>query len=354
FFCRLLVTKKGHGYPPAEASEDKYHGVSKFNITTGKMVQSKTNKQSYTNVFADHLCQFAKDDRHICAITAAMPSGTGLSMFANKFPDRCFDVGIAEQHGVTFAAGLACEGWKPFVAIYSTFLQRAYDQIVHDVAIQNLPVRFAIDRAGLVGADGATHAGAYDVSMLVSLPNFVVMAPSNENELARMVKTAALYDEGPIAFRYPRGEVVGVTIDEPVEILEIGKGHIVKEGQDIAILNFGTRLADVFKACHLVESQDIYPTIADMRFAKPLDIQLIKDLALNHRYFISIEENAQGGFSAMILNALVAHQLLAKIKFLPLFLPDFFIEQATPEKQYEIAKLDPKTIAKKITEIVGQ
>ncbi len=348
-----VVTKKGHGYLPAEKSDDKYHGVSKFNIATGAMIKSTSNMPTYTNVFANHLCSLAHQDNHIAAITAAMPSGTGLKIFEQQFPERFFDVGIAEQHAVTFAAGMSCEGWKPFVAIYSTFLQRAYDQIVHDVAIQKLPVRFAIDRAGLVGADGATHAGSYDIGMLINLPNFVVMAPSDEYELKRMMTTAALYNEGPIAFRYPRGEGTGIVFDGPIEPIEIGKAAIIEQGSRVAILNFGTRLEALKEAAQLIAHCGFSPTIIDMRFAKPLDGNMIKQCADSHEWIVTIEEGASGGFSAAVMCYLAKHMLLNKTKFMPLFFPDYFIEHATSEAQYEEVKLDKVSIAERIIKMVG-
>ncbi|MCB1783934.1 MAG: 1-deoxy-D-xylulose-5-phosphate synthase [Alphaproteobacteria bacterium] len=342
------ITQKGKGYLPAENAKDKMHGVRKFDVVTGAQVKAKIGAPTYTKVFADALIEQARKDPKIVAITAAMPSGTGLDSFGHQFPERTFDVGIAEQHAVTFAAGLATEGYKPFVAIYSTFLQRAYDQLVHDVAIQNLPVRFAIDRAGLVGADGCTHAGAFDLAYLCCLPNMTVMAPSDEAELVNMVATAAAYNDGPIAFRYPRGEGTGATIPESPEILEIGKGRIVREGKDIAILSLGPRLEDALKAADELEQQGIAATVADARFAKPLDEDLIKTLVQNHTALITIEEGASGGFGAHVLTFLTQNGLLdnGQCKIRTLTLPDIFQDQDTPEKQYEQAGLTANAILK--------
>ncbi|RVP79970.1 1-deoxy-D-xylulose-5-phosphate synthase, partial [Sinorhizobium meliloti] len=295
-----VVTQKGKGYPPAEAAADKYHGVNKFDVITGAQAKAKPNAPAYTSVFADALTQEASLDDKIVAITAAMPSGTGLDKFASVHPSRCFDVGIAEQHAVTFAAGLAAEGYKPFAALYSTFLQRAYDQVVHDVAIQGLPVRFPIDRAGFVGADGPTHAGSFDTTYLATLPGFVVMAAADEAELKHMVRTAAAYDEGPISFRYPRGEGVGVELPERGEILAIGKGRIVKQGNKVALLSFGTRLADCLLAAEDLDAAGLSTTVADARFAKPLDHDLIRQLARHHEVLITIEEGAVGGFASHV------------------------------------------------------
>ncbi|MEM7071967.1 MAG: 1-deoxy-D-xylulose-5-phosphate synthase [Pseudomonadota bacterium] len=345
-----VVTRKGHGYPPAEQAEDKYHGVTSFNITTGIQQKSPSPAPSYTGVFAKMLCQLAREDERIIAITAAMQSGTGLTGFAKEFPDRCFDVGIAEQHAVTFAAGLASEGWKPFVAIYSTFLQRAYDQIIHDVMLQNLPVRFAIDRAGLVGADGATHAGIYDLAMLANLPNFVVMAPSDEYELACMTVTAGRYDLGPIALRYPRGAGVGVTWQQEAEALEIGRGRIVNRGSTIAILNLGTRLQAVLQAARQLEDHDRAPTVVDMRFAKPIDGALIEELAGSHQWLVTVEEAASGGFAAAVMQHLAEMGLSGSVGFLPLLIPDYPIEQASQAQQYHEAGLDGEHIARRIIE----
>ncbi|WP_442679160.1 1-deoxy-D-xylulose-5-phosphate synthase [Sphingomonas sp. ASY06-1R] len=336
-----VVTKKGKGYAPAEASADKYHGVQKFDVVSGKQDKGPAGPPSYQNVFADALVAEATLDPRICAITAAMPGGTGVDRFAKAFPDRTFDVGIAEQHAVTFAAGLAAQGMKPFCAIYSTFLQRAYDQVVHDVAIQNLPVRFAMDRAGLVGADGATHAGSFDLAYLCTLPNMVVMAAADEAELTNMVHTMAAYDAGPIAVRYPRGGGTGVAIPNPPEVLPIGKGRVVREGKSVAILSLGTRLEDALKAAERLEAQGLSTTVADMRFAKPLDEALIRRLLTNHEVAITVEEGAAGGFGAHVLT-LAADQGLtdAGLKIRTLRLPDRFQDHDKPEKQYADAGLD--------------
>ncbi len=334
-----VVTKKGHGYAPAEASDDKYHGVVRFDVATGAQKKPAASAPSYTKVFAESLMGEAKRDEKIIGVTAAMPSGTGLDLFAKQYPDRCFDVGIAEQHAVTFAAGLAAQGYKPFCAIYSTFLQRAYDQVVHDVAVQNLPVRFALDRAGLVGADGPTHAGSFDITYLATLPNFVVMAPSDEAELKHMVATAAAYDKSPIALRYPRGEGVGCTMPERGEVLVIGKGRLVREGKDVAILSLGTRLSECMKAAETLGS-----TVADARFAKPLDHALIHDLMTRHSLLITVEEGAIGGFGAHVMH-LAAHEgWLANCQILPLCLPDSFIEHGNPKVQYDEAGLNAEQI----------
>jgi 1-deoxy-D-xylulose-5-phosphate synthase len=336
-----VVTKKGKGYAPAETAADNYHGVNKFDVLTGVQTKPISNAPSYTNIFGQSLVAEAKLDDRIVAITAAMPSGTGLDLFGQIFPSRIFDVGIAEQHAVTFAAGMATEGLKPFVAIYSAFLQRAYDQIVHDVALQKLPVRFPIDRAGFVGADGPTHCGAFDVGYLSSLPGFVVMAAADEAELRHMVRTAAAYDEGPISFRYPRGDGVGVDLPERGSILEIGRGRIVKEGTKVAILSFGTRLADSLKAAQELDSKGLSTTVADARFAKPLDTDLIRQLARNHEVLILIEEGASGGFGAQVLQYMAQNGLLdIGLKIRCLTLPDEFTEQAKPEVMYAHAGLD--------------
>ena len=349
-----VVTQKGHGYAPAEDSADKYHGVSRFDVVTGAQDKPVPNAPSYTGVFANALISEAARDDKIVAVTAAMPSGTGLDKFGVEFPDRCFDVGIAEQHAVTFAAGLACEGYKPFVAIYSTFLQRAYDQIVHDVAVQNLPVRFALDRAGLVGADGATHAGAYDIAYLACLPNMVVMAAADEAELTHMVATAAAYDIGPIAFRYPRGEGVGVELPEQGEVLEIGKGRIMQEGSGVALLSFGTRLAECMAAAEDLAVKGISATVADARFAKPLDEELIRELAANHEVLVTIEEGASGGFSAQVLQFLALDGALdSGLKIRPLVLPDVFIDHDGPAKQYHQAGLDAANIVNTVMDVLG-
>ncbi|MBT6385106.1 MAG: 1-deoxy-D-xylulose-5-phosphate synthase [Alphaproteobacteria bacterium] len=346
-----MVTHKGHGYGPAEDSADKYHGVSRFDVVTGAQEKPVPNAPSYTSVFAKGLIAEAKVDDKIIAVTAAMPSGTGLDKFGDVFPDRTFDVGIAEQHAVTFAAGLATEGYKPFVAIYSTFLQRAYDQIVHDVAIQKLPVRFAIDRAGLVGADGATHAGAYDVAYLACLPGMVVMAAADEAELMHMTATAAAYNDGPIAFRYPRGEGVGVDLPERGEVLEIGKGRIVRQGSNastIALLSFGTRLTECELAAEDLGAHGISVTIADARFAKPLDVEMIRGLAQSHDVLITVEEGSGGGFSAQVLDMLASEGLLdVGLKVRPMHLPDTYQDHNNPAKQYAQAGLDAEAIVTK-------
>ena len=343
-----VVTKKGKGYKPAEDSRDKYQGVSKFNVVTGKQSKPKSNTPSYTKVFANTLIKHAENDTKIIGITGAMPSGTGMDIFGKKFPDRMFDVGIAEQHAVTFAAGLTTEGYKPFAAIYSTFLQRAYDQVVHDVAIQSLPVRFAIDRAGLVGADGPTHAGAFDITYLSTLPNFVVMAASDEAELVRMINTAVSINDRPCAFRYPRGNGLGVELPEINEILELGKGKIVKEGSKIAILSFGTRLQECLKAADKLDAQGISTTVADARFAKPLDYKLIMDLCLHHEVLITIEEGSIGGFGSHIFQALSERGIFDKgLKIRSMILPDRFIDQDTSENMYKAAGLDAQAIEQK-------
>ncbi len=350
-----VVTQKGKGYPPAEASDDKYHGVGKFDVATGAQQKGKANAPSYTSVFAKALVREAEADDRIVAITAAMPSGTGLNLMAERFPERTFDVGIAEQHAVTFAAGLAAEGFRPFCAIYSTFLQRAYDQVVHDVAIQGLPVRFAIDRAGLVGADGATHAGSFDVAYLCCLPGFVVMAAADELELVHMVATAAHHDEGPIAFRYPRGEGVGIELPERGRPLEIGKGRIVKEGGRVALLSFGARLQECLLAAETLEAQGLATTVADARFAKPLDRDLICRLAREHELLVTIEEGAVGGFGSQVQQLLLNEGLLdqGRLKLRSLTLPDRFIDHGTPKGQYEEAGLDAKSIVAKVREVLG-
>jgi 1-deoxy-D-xylulose-5-phosphate synthase len=349
-----VVTKKGKGYGPAEAAADKYHGVNKFNVITGAQAKPPSNAPSYTKVFGQSLVAEAVLDERIVAVTAAMPSGTGLDLFGEAFPSRCFDVGIAEQHGVTFAAGLAADGMKPFVAIYSTFLQRAYDQIVHDVAIQKLPVRFPIDRAGYVGADGPTHCGAFDVGYLAALPGFVVMAASDEAELKHMVRTAAAYDEGPISFRYPRGDGVGVDLPERGSILEIGRGRIVKEGTKVALLSFGTRLADCLIAAQELDAAGLSTTVADARFAKPLDTDMIRRLAQSHEVLIMVEEGASGGFGAQVLHFMARHGLLdCGVKIRSLTLPDEFTEQAKPESMYARAGLDHKGIVASVMDCLG-
>ncbi len=340
-----VVTQKGKGYAPAEAAADKYHGVVKFDVVSGAQQKSTPKAPAYQNVFGDALIAEAQNDPTICAITAAMPSGTGVDRFNKAFPDRTFDVGIAEQHAVTFAAGLAAQGMKPFCAIYSTFLQRAYDQVVHDVAIQNLPVRFAIDRAGLVGADGCTHAGAFDVTYLATLPNMVVMAAADEAELYDMVHTMALHDSGPIAVRYPRGEGTGVAIPEARTRLEIGKGRIVREGKTVAILSLGTRLGDALKAAEELEGKGLSTTVADLRFAKPLDYAMIRHLAATHDVLVTVEENAIGGFGAHVLTWLSDQGLTdAGLKVRTMRLPDIFQDHESPAKQYAEAKLDAPAI----------
>ena len=350
-----VVTEKGHGYAPAVAADDKYHGVSKFDVVTGAQAKSKANAPAYTTVFAEALIAEAEADDRIVAVTAAMPAGTGLNLFAEKFPGRCFDVGIAEQHGVTFAAGLATEGYRPFAVIYSTFLQRAYDQIVHDVAVQRLPVRFAIDRAGLVGADGPTHAGSYDVTYLATLPGFVVMAAADEAELMHMVATAAQIDDRPSAFRYPRGEGTGVERPARGTPLEIGKGRIVREGSAIALLSFGARLAECLKAADELAAHGFPTTVADARFAKPLDEALVRRLAAEHEVLITIEEGAIGGFAAHVLNFLASAGLLdAGLKVRPMMLPDFFIDQDGPAKMYDAAGLNATHIVAKALEALGR
>ncbi len=347
-------TQKGKGYKPAEDSGDKYHGVSKFNVATGEQSKSKSNAPAYTKVFAETLIKHAEQDTKIIGITGAMPSGTGLNLFEKRFPDRTFDVGIAEQHAVTFAAGLATEGYKPYAAIYSTFLQRAYDQVVHDVAIQSLPVRFAIDRAGLVGADGPTHAGSFDITYLSTLPNFVVMAASDESELVKMINTSVHINDRPSAFRYPRGNGIGVKIPSINDLLEIGKGRIIKEGKKVAILNFGTRLEECKKASDILSKNGIDITIIDARFAKPLDEKLIMEAANNHEVLISIEEGSVGGFGSHVMQFLSDRGVFDKgLKFRSMILPDLFIDQDTPEKMYQKAGLDSLSIANKIKETLN-
>jgi 1-deoxy-D-xylulose-5-phosphate synthase len=350
-----VVTQKGKGYPPAEASSDKYHGVSKFNVLTGEQKKGAAGPPSYTKVFAEALIAEAEHDEKVVAVTAAMPSGTGLDLFAKRFPERCFDVGIAEQHGVTFAAGLAAEGFRPYAAIYSTFLQRAYDQVVHDVAIQSLPVRFAIDRAGLVGADGPTHAGAFDVTYLSTLPGFVVMAAADEAELVHMVATARTIDDRPSAFRYPRGEGTGVARPARGVPLPIGKGRVVREGSSVAILSFGTRLQECLKAADRLASYGLSATVADARFAKPLDTALVRQLAAHHEVLVTVEEAAIGGFGAHVLHFAAWDGLLDKgLKIRPLVLPDRFIDQDTPERMYETAGLDAKAIVATVLSAFGR
>ncbi|WP_421860062.1 1-deoxy-D-xylulose-5-phosphate synthase [Parvibaculum sp.] len=349
-----VVTQKGKGYAPAEAAEDKYHGVSKFDVVTGAQAKAKANAPSYTKVFAEALVAHAEQDDKIVAVTAAMPSGTGLDLFGEKFPTRTFDVGIAEQHGVTFAAGLAAEGFKPFAAIYSTFLQRAYDQVVHDVAIQRLPVRFAIDRAGLVGADGPTHAGSFDVTYLACLPGFVVMAAADEAELKHMVATAVAIDDRPSSFRYPRGEGVGVEMPVIGTPLEIGKGRILREGSKVAILSLGTRLAEALKAADHLAALGLSTTVADARFAKPLDEDLIARLAREHEVLITVEEGSIGGFSSHVLDFLARSGALDRgLKVRPMAMPDIFIDQDKPEKMYDAAGLNAAQIAETAVAALG-
>ncbi|HEV2899904.1 MAG TPA: 1-deoxy-D-xylulose-5-phosphate synthase [Pseudaminobacter sp.] len=350
-----VVTQKGKGYAPAEAASDKYHGVNKFDVITGAQAKAPANAPSYTKVFAESLIQEARDDDKIVAITAAMPSGTGLDLFGEAFPSRTFDVGIAEQHAVTFAAGLATEGLRPFVAIYSTFLQRAYDQVVHDVAIQKLPVRFPIDRAGFVGADGPTHCGAFDTTYLASLPGFVVMAAADEAELRHMVRTAAVYDDGPIAFRYPRGNGVGVDMPERGVALEIGKGRIIREGTKVALLSFGTRLQDCLLAAEELAAAGLPTTVADARFAKPLDEDMIRRLARSHEVLVTVEESAIGGFASHVLQFLARDGLLdSGLKVRPLVLPDTFTDHAKPEKMYADAGLDSAGIVRTVFAALGR
>ena len=350
-----VVTKKGHGYAPAEQAPDKYHAVTKFQVLTGEQSKSSPKAPTYQKVFGESLIAEAAKDTRIVAITAAMPSGTGVDLFEKAFPTRTFDVGIAEQHGVTFAAGMATEGMKPFCAIYSTFLQRAYDQVVHDVAIQSLPVRFAMDRAGLVGADGATHAGSFDIAYLAALPNFVIMAPSDEAELVHMVATAAAIDDRPSALRYPRGEGTGIA-RPPVGIpLEIGKGRIIREGASIAILSFGTRMKEVLLAAERMAGYGLSPTIADARFAKPLDTDLIRRLAKEHEVLITIEEGSAGGFGAHVMHFMAHDGLLDRgLKFRPMTLPDIFQDHDTPEKMYAQAGLDADGIVHTVLNALGR
>ncbi|MEM9579708.1 MAG: 1-deoxy-D-xylulose-5-phosphate synthase [Pseudomonadota bacterium] len=349
-----VLTKKGKGYAPAEAARDKGHATAKFNVVTGEQAKAPSNAPSYTKVFAESLLKEAAEDSRICAVTAAMPDGTGLNMFAQRYPSRCFDVAIAEQHGVTFSAALAAGGMKPFCAMYSTFLQRGYDQVVHDVAIQRLPVRFAIDRAGLVGADGATHAGAFDVAYLANLPGFTVMAAADEAELVHMVATAAAHDEGPIAFRFPRGEGVGIEMPERGEILPIGKGRMIREGKGVAILSFGTRLKEVEDACDALAAKGITPSIADARFAKPLDRELILKLAADHEALITIEEGAIGGFGSHVAQLLAEEGVFdTGLRYRSMVLPDIFIDQASPRDMYAVAGLNQEDIEAKVLDVLG-
>ena len=350
-----VVTQKGKGYAPAEAAADKYHGVNKFDVITGAQAKAPANAPAYTKVFAESLIQEAREDDKVIAVTAAMPSGTGLDLFGEAFPSRTFDVAIAEQHAVTFAAGLATEGFKPFVAIYSTFLQRAYDQVVHDVAIQKLPVRFPIDRAGFVGADGPTHCGAFDTAYLASLPDFVVMAAADEAELRHMVRTAAEFDEGPISFRYPRGNGVGVDMPERGKVLEIGKGRIVKEGTKVALLSFGTRLKDCLLAAEELGAAGLSTTVADARFAKPLDEDLIRRLARSHEVLVLVEEGSVGGFTSQVLDFLARNALLDNgLKVRPMTLPDRFVDHANPDKMYADAGLDSAGIVRAVFGALGK
>ena len=349
-----IKTQKGKGYSFAENSDDKYHGVSKFNVNTGKQEKSKSNAPSYTKVFANTLIEHAEKDSKIIGITAAMPSGTGMDLFAKRFPSRMFDVGIAEQHAVTFAAGLATEGFKPFAAIYSTFLQRAYDQVVHDVAIQSLPVRFAIDRAGLVGADGPTHAGSFDITYLATLPNFIVMAASDEAELVRMINTSIDINDKPSAFRYPRGNGIGINLPSIEEKIIIGKGRVIKEGKKIAIVNFGARLKEVLISVEILNKKGINPTIIDARFVKPLDENLLWQVANDHEVLITIEEGSIGGFGSHVSNFLSEKKLLdSNIKFRNIIFPDKFIDQDKPEKMYKSAGMDSENIAERVLEIIN-
>ena len=351
-FLVHAITQKGKGYKPAENSDDKYHGVNKFDVVTGAQVKSTTNTPAFTKVYGDTLAKHGELDSKIVAITGAMPSGTGVDIFAKKFPTRTFDVGIAEQHAVTFAAGLATEGYKPFATIYSTFLQRAYDQVVHDVAIQNLPVRFAIDRAGLVGADGPTHAGSFDITYLATLPNFVVMAPSDEAELVRMINTAVTINDRPSAFRYPRGNGYGVELPSIKEIIEIGKARVIQEGKQVCLLSLGTRLEECKIAANELKNKGISTTIIDARFAKPLDKHLILKSAENHEILITIEEGSIGGFGSHVANLLAENGIFDKgLKFRSMILPDVFIDQDTPERMYDVAGLNAKHIAQKVLEV---
>ena len=349
-----IITKKGRGFAPAENAHDKGHATAQFDLVTGKQEKGTSNAISYTAAFSNALVSLASNDNKICAVTAAMPDGTGLKIFSERYPSRCFDVGIAEQHAVTFSAALAAGGMKPFCAIYSTFLQRGYDQVVHDVAIQRLPVRFAIDRAGLVGADGATHAGSFDISFLTNLPEFVVMAPADEAELVHMVKTAAEYNEGPIAFRYPRGEGVGVELPNAADILEIGKGRIINNGSKVAILCFGARLKEVLKASELLRPIGFDITVADARFAKPLDHDLIELLCSEHEVLITVEEGAIGGFGSHVAHYAAERGLLDNgLKFRSMFLPDIFIDQASQSDMYNVAELNSEHIVNKVLETIG-
>ena len=349
-----VITKKGRGFAPAENAKDKGHATAQFDLVTGKQDKGKPNAISYTAAFSETLLNLASKDNKICAVTAAMPDGTGLKLFSERYPSRCFDVGIAEQHAVTFAAALAAGGMKPFCAIYSTFLQRGYDQVVHDVAIQRLPVRFAIDRAGLVGSDGATHAGSFDISFLTNLPGFVVMAPSDEAELVHIVKTAAEYNEGPIAFRYPRGEGVGVELPNSGDLLDIGKGRIINDGNKVAVLSFGTRLKDVLKASEILKPMGFDITVADARFAKPLDNDLIELLCSEHEALITIEEGAIGGFGSHVAQYIAEKGFFDNgLKFRSMFLPDIFIDQASQSDMYQVAEMNSENIVNKVLATLG-
>ena len=349
-----VITKKGKGYAPAEQARDGGHATAKFDVITGKQAKAPSNAPSYTQVFGEALVQAAAEDPLICAVTAAMPDGTGLKLMAERYPSRCFDVGIAEQHGVTFSAGLAAGGMKPFCAMYSTFLQRGYDQVVHDVAIQRLPVRFAIDRAGLVGADGATHAGSYDIAYRANLPGMVVMAAADEAELKHMVATAAAYDEGPIAFRYPRGDGEGVTMPDRGTILTLGKARLIQEGNRVAILSFGTRLGEVQKACEALTARGITPTVVDARFAKPLDTDMILQLARHHEALITVEEGAVGGFGSHVAQLLAEEGVFdTGLKFRSMVLPDIFIDQASPRDMYAVARLNAEDNEAKVLQVLG-
>ncbi len=348
------ITKKGKGYAPAERAQDKGHATARFDVVTGKQAKAPSNAPSYTSIFAETLVGLAAKDPKICAVTAAMPDGTGLARFMERYASRCFDVGIAEQHAVTFSAGLAAGGMRPFCAIYSTFLQRGYDQVVHDVAIQRLPVRFAIDRAGLVGADGATHAGSFDIAFLANLPGFVVMAAADEAELVRMVVTAAEYDEGPIAFRFPRGEGVGVEIPADAKPLEIGKARVIREGKGVALLSLGTRLQEVTLAAEALAARGISPTVVDARFAKPLDEEMILGLARDHEALITIEEGAIGGFGSHVAQLFAEHGIFdSGLKYRSMVLPDIFVDQASPKAMYDIAGLNAKDIESKVLSVLG-
>ena len=349
-----VVTKKGGGYPPAEASEDKYHGVGKFDVITGTLAKSPQGPPTYTKIFAKTLISEAEKDDKIVAITGAMPSGTGLDVFGKAFPDRCFDVGIAEQHAVTFAAGLAAEGFKPFVAIYSTFLQRGYDSVVHDVAIQGLPVRFALDRAGMVGADGVTHQGWFDITYLGCLPGFVLMAAADEAELIRMIKTAIAIDDRPSAFRYPRGNGIGIEMPEKAKVLQIGKGRVLLEGTKVALLSYGTRLHECLAAAKTLASRGLSTTVADARFAKPIDKDLLRRLASEHEVLVTIEEGSIGGFSSQVVQFLAHEGLLdGNLKFRPMCIPDFFIDHETQENQFKLAGLTATDIIKTTLAALG-